>query len=489
VTEQDVWLTMNDGVRLDASVVVPDPPAPAGGYPAVVLVHGHGEDGSKATTLPRARRLAERGLLGVCYSVRGQGGSEGLSFHLGARELFDLQDVLRWVRELPHGPHPGVLVGGPHPLVDSARIAVCGGSQGGWHAWMAAMHAEVATVVPENIFADYPDFAVPDGALSTWFFLRTMRRRVMSAGLQDQARRWAIDGDWDRLRANLAPSSPRHFADRVRCPVLVVHGWHDVGMPADDVLALFDALEVPKRLVLGGGGHDGQDDAGAIDARTSVVDRWLDHWLLGIDTGLLQEPPITVAVRPGWTHRGVAAVAPSTTRTMWLRHGGTLAEQPPDAPTPNSNLNHRPLDPAYTLEVALHRDLAGTAEAWPREEAVFDGPTLEAPLELLGSPRFELHVLPERPWYQLHAELWDVGPDGATLISRGHRGSRSAEAGRHERVEVRARAIAYRVPAGHRLRVVVADQHATYVIPVYRPWRARLFHEPGRASAVSLPIA
>ena len=47
--------------------------------------HGHGENGSKARTAERARRLVGQGYLAVCYSVRGQGGSEGLSFHLGAR--------------------------------------------------------------------------------------------------------------------------------------------------------------------------------------------------------------------------------------------------------------------------------------------------------------------------------------------------------------------------------------------------------------------
>ena len=222
-TETAFWLTMNDGVRLDAQAVLPDGSPPGGLFSGVILVHGHGEDGSKATTLERARDLADRGYVALCYSVRGQGGSEGLSFHLGVRELFDLQEVVGWaLGNLPIHPD---------------RLGVCGSSQGGWHSWMAAAHCpQVATVVPQNIFVDFADFAVPNGALSSWFFTRTMRRRVMSAGLQDLARDWAVSGEWDRLREWLRPMSPRHFVDRIRCPVLMIHGWHDVGMPANGLL-------------------------------------------------------------------------------------------------------------------------------------------------------------------------------------------------------------------------------------------------------------
>lgn len=468
-------LRMGDGVTLDASFVRPLGAPPPGGWPAVLLVHGHGEDGSKAMTLDRGRRLAGRGIAALCLSVRGQGASEGLSFHLGARELFDLLESIDQLLA--------------HPEVDAARVAVCGSSQGGWHSWMAACwHPRVRTVVPENIFVDYADFAVPDGCLSTWFFTRTMRRRVMSAGLQDMARQWAIDGDWDRLRAWLAPMSPAAHAARIRCPVLVVHGWHDLGMPANPILALLDRLPVPWHLAIGGGGHDGQDDAEALRRRTALVDAWLDHHLLGI--GPAPAPrAITWVTRPGWAHHTAPAFAPTTWSTLHLRHGGTLSAEPATTAVANLNLTHVPRDPAYDLARALHHDLAGTEQAWPREEVHFDGPPLPVECELRGAPRFTLHLLPERPWVQVHAELWDVAPDGtATRITRGQWGTRAAAPGRHLRVEIEARAMAWRVEPGHHLRVVVADQDPHHVVPEYRPYRARLFVDDLRPSAVHLPL-
>lgn len=90
---------MNDGVRLDATVCQPAASAPSGGWPAVLIVHGHGDTGCKVSCLARASRLAQRGYLTVAYSVRGQGASEGLSFHMGPREIFDLQDVVAWMEQ------------------------------------------------------------------------------------------------------------------------------------------------------------------------------------------------------------------------------------------------------------------------------------------------------------------------------------------------------------------------------------------------------
>ena len=475
-TETAFWLTMNDGVRLDAQAVLPDGSPPGGLSGGVILVHGHGEDGSKATTLERARDLADRGYVALCYSVRGQGGSEGLSFHLGVRELFDLQEVVGWALEnLPIHPD---------------RLGVCGSSQGGWHSWMAAAHCpQVATVVPQNIFVDFADFAVPNGALSSWFFTRTMRRRVMSAGLQDLARDWAVSGEWDRLREWLRPMSPRLFVDRIRCPVLVIHGWHDVGMPANGLLAMFEQLQVPKRLYLGGGGHEGQDAVSDEQARLDLVDRWLDHWLKGEANGVMEGPAITYARRPGWTPVTTDRLEGSGEQTLYLHQDGGLNETAPEGSHPNRNVENFGARRSYGLAEALADDLARTAEILPLEVASFEGSPLPGDLDLRGIVRFHLHLLSQRSTFQVHARLLDVAPDGTwELITRGHLGARDAEPGEHRLDVIEARAIAYRVPAGHHLRVEIQNHDAGFVVPEYRPWRCRLYCEEGRTSSVTLPL-
>ena len=472
--ERGIWLTMNDGVRLDASICTPDGAVPGEGWPTVILVHGHGDAGSKARTLPRGRRLAERGYQVLCYSVRGQGGSEGLSFHLGARELFDLLAVIdHCLERLP-----------------VHKLAVAGRSQGGWHAWMAAaFHPRVDAVVPEDIFAHYDDFAVYNGALTRWFFTRTMRRRVMTAGLQYTARRWAIEGEWDRLREWLRPQSPGLFVDRVRCPVLVVHGWHDAGMPAGGVIAAYEALRGPKMLYLGGGGHEGEDADAAAAVREALIDRWLEHWLKGIDTGLMCEPPVRYARRPGWEHVAASGLDAREERTLYFRADGRLTRSAPDRPEANASVHNVPIDPSYTLETAIHRDMAGTEQALAHEVVRYEGTPASEALDILGSPRFHLAVLPNRRFFQIHAQLWDIAPDGGEqLISRGHQGTRCATPGRHLSLSIEARPIAWRLAVGHRLQVRICNMDPAVVFPIYRPWSARLYHELDRPSSITIPL-
>ena len=72
----EVSLTMDDGVRIDASLLVPDGPAPAGGWPAIMMFHGLG-----------GNHVALAGGLGPAYlakgyavfapDARGHGTSEG----------------------------------------------------------------------------------------------------------------------------------------------------------------------------------------------------------------------------------------------------------------------------------------------------------------------------------------------------------------------------------------------------------------------------
>lgn len=51
---------------------------------------------------------------------------------------------------------------------------------------------------------------------------------------------------------------------------------------------------------------------------------------------------------------------------------------------------------------------------------VFEGEVLESPLEIVGYPRFEIHLTSDKPKAMLFAQLSDVAPDGAvTRVSYG----------------------------------------------------------------------
>ncbi len=261
------------------------------------------------------------------------------------------------------------------------------------------------------------------------------------------------------------------------------------------------------------GGHDGADSASAKALRKSLVHRWFDYWLKGEDTNIMDEPPVIYARRPGWDHADLPAFPPDTVENMTLylcaqsREQNLpadpnatfdvrrpqpvcfLATRAPDGPGVHSNIANRPMNPAYGLEDALNDDLAGVPEALEREEIIFDATPLRTPVEILGSPAAILHVMPSCPRFQITVNLFDLAPNGTqTLISRGQFGSRSAEPGRHLKIEVQMRTIAYRVEKGHRLRLTLGNYDTKFAFPYFEPYVVRLFHDHEHPSAVEIPV-
>ena len=74
-------------------------------------------------------------------------------------------------------------------------------------------------------------------------------------------------------------------------------GWADC-YPTP-ILRAFSKIDVPKKVFIGPWGHFWPEEAlpgPRIDFRHELL-KWFDHWLKGKDTGVMQEPPVTLFVR------------------------------------------------------------------------------------------------------------------------------------------------------------------------------------------------
>ena len=82
----------------------------------------------------------------------------------------------------------------------------------------------------------------------------------------------------------------------VRAAVFATHGFQDDNVRMDHLWEWWNGLEatgVPRKLWLLRSGHTDPFDA----RRAEWVDtlhRWFDHWLWGVDNGILDEPPVTI---------------------------------------------------------------------------------------------------------------------------------------------------------------------------------------------------
>lgn len=184
--------------------------------PAVLLLHGWGEDAS--TMAPVARQVRGRGWHAVSLSLRGWRGSSGADDY-GRSASQDIGRVLDWLRAQP----------------DVSGVVVVGFSMGGLMAALAAADQEPGA----------PDGLVLVSAPSD---LPTFARDTAFGGVRRYLRRILQPGQWRE-------SSPLTHADRLAHPVLVVVGEADEMTPPEQGRRLAAAAPDAALLEIAEMGH------------------------------------------------------------------------------------------------------------------------------------------------------------------------------------------------------------------------------------------
>jgi predicted acyl esterase len=127
----------------------------------------------------------------------------------------------------------------------------------------------------------------------------------------------------------------------------------------------------------------------------------------------------------------------------------------------------------------------------------FDSPPVAEPFEMLGGPVVHLRVAADRPRAFVVARLCDVAPDGAsTIITRGvlnlchprhgdHEHARDVVPGEALDVRIDLKAVAYAVPAGHRVRLALSTSYWPWLWPSPEP--ATIAVHTGGVSRLELP--
>ena len=139
---RQVAIPMPDGVRLGATLYMPDAPND-GPFPAIVESHPYRKDDNK---IPRDWRthsyFARKGYVGVRLDTRGSGASEGIAENeYTAQEQHDCLQVLAWLADQPWC---------------TAKLGMYGSSYGGITAIQTAMHAplQLKAIIPMHALVD-----------------------------------------------------------------------------------------------------------------------------------------------------------------------------------------------------------------------------------------------------------------------------------------------------------------------------------------------
>ena len=484
---EHVWIPMPDGTRLAARLWLP---ADCGTQPAPAVfeyIPYRKVDMVRARDERNHPFLAENGIAALRVDMRGSGDSEGLMQDMyGQDELDDARHVIDWIARQPWC---------------NGRVGMFGTSWGGTASLQAnidapaALKAVVAVCATHNRYED--DIHHMGGCLLTdsveWgATLPTILGAPPSQNVGDgwqEMWRDRLDNlafpleHWIREEARGSywrHGSVVHAPERLSAPMLCVGGWSD--RYSNSVMSLVDLRPDLAWGVVGPWGHHYPDHGhpGPGIGFQQLMLEWWRHWLIPAQPGDLAWPRMRCwlreADRPadamdrrngGW----IEASAPRdcTTRDIWHLTGAGLgreaAEMDQEVPAALS-VGSDGADTGYFGR------FGGLPLDQTQEDAAsvcFETPALARDCLLFGAAGIDLTVQTAAPQRQLCLRLNDVAPDGTVMrITWATRNlalddDLDAPDGAlpegPRRIHVRFPTAAYRVRAGHRLRLSISQSY------------------------------
>ena len=300
VEHEDMGIPMPDGVRLSARVWMPED-AGKNPVPAVLeYIPYRKRDGTRVRDEPMHGYFASQGYACVRVDMRGSGESDGhLADEYLAQEQDDALEVIAWIAA--------------QDWCDS-NIGMMGKSWGGFNCLQVAARRPPAlkAVMPvyftDDRFRD--DIHFMGGCLlndNLWWGSIMLAYQSRPLDPEIVGERWR--DDW-LARIDRMPFFPALWAAHqtydsywkhgsvqedyaaITCPVLAFGGWAD--SYTNSVSRLLQGLKVPCRGIIGPWGHVYPQDGlpGPAMGFLQEAVRWWDHWLKGIDTGVMREPAL-----------------------------------------------------------------------------------------------------------------------------------------------------------------------------------------------------
>jgi len=507
-TLHDVRVPVSDGLELSANLWLPEPrdDVPDERFPAILeLIPYRKDDWRAASDQARGEWLAARGFALCRLDVRGTGSSPGIALdEYTARETQDGYEAVQWLAAQPWC---------------NGNVGMWGISYGGFTSIQVAklrppaLKAIVPMMATDDRYTDdvhYIGGCVTVSELSQ-YAVSMVGMNAMPPKAEYRGAAWAdewrerLEGtpvwlfEWLRQQrdgpywrqGSLAPDY-----DAIEAAIFSIGGWMDSYV--DPVLRMHERCSAPRKSLIGNWVHSYPDDAYPgpnLDWYHELV-RFFDHWLKGVDNGVMDEPGFVV-----FRHE---YAEPEPFPKQWPGHWLAFETWPSPAsrelalhlaPGPTALVGEllRNARPDAAVERFRHRPTTGTRASlsWgaggapnglprdlrPDESLIptFTSGPLEEPLDVVGFAAAELAWESSAPVATAVVRLMDVAPDGtssqvtAGILNLTHRDSHASpaplEPGAVHHVRVPMRATAHRFLPGHRIRLSVASAYWPVIWP------------------------
>jgi putative CocE/NonD family hydrolase len=492
---ETVWIPMADGVKIAARIWLPED-AEQNPVPAIMeYIPYRRRDGTRLLDETLHGYLASYGYACVRPDIRGSGDSEGLpQDEYLKQEQDDGVEIIAWLAKQPWC---------------TGKVGMFGISWGGFSCLQVAarrppaLKAIITHCSTDDRSTDDPHFTggcinecmvwwgaghttngarPPDPAIvgSRWRDMWMQRLNNLDFYVGNWFSHQHRDAFWKHASVDENYSS-------ITCGVYAVGGWVDPYRCT--VMRMLAHLKCPRKGLQGLWGHfyPLEGDPGlAMDWMTEAL-RWWDHWLKGVDTGIMDEPMYRAWMQSEPAMRGMHEVP-----GRWVAEDNWPSSRikPSKHYLTDAGLQARP--GAEVVKILKSAQTIGiTALRWytynmdlvlPSDRRMDDGRSLTfdwSPLkegfEILGAPAVTLDLAVDKPVAFLYVRLNEVETDGVSkrvtygvlnLTHRnGHEFPEPLEPGKRYCIHLPLQDCAHSFRAGTRIRVAVS----TTYWPTIRP--------------------
>ena len=425
------WLIMKDGIRLSVTYFFPEI-SHKKKFPILFeFLPYRKDDYFYMRDYPLYSYFARRGYIIAKVDIRGTGSSEG---KVPPREYseIELNDAVEIIKQLSEAPW------------SNGKVGMWGISWSGFNAIQVAMRnpkgltSIMASCASDDLYHDDVHFI--DGAYHVdWY-----EQSIDTDNGLPRSPDYPLDEDYFKNRFNAYPwflvylknqrdgdfwrkNSLRWKYDSIKIPIFLLGGLLDGYR--DSIPRMLENIKAPIKAELGPYNHawpDNGEPGPNYEWRHQMI-RWWDHWLKGIDTGIMDEPRFTVFVREG--HRPEAGMKKTPghfrfeewpiKRTVWqilypsINH--QLLKEQGDIHT--DHLKYIP-GSGYSLGT-WWGETTGDMRPADAGSLVYDSGILKEKKEIIGFPKVFLKVSADSPLAHWIAKLEDVHPNGEVTLVTG----------------------------------------------------------------------
>jgi uncharacterized protein len=510
VRMEQAWIPMKDGVRLAATLYMPDGAKPGEKFPALLeYLPYRKDDGTAAGDYPKHTYFARRGYVSVRVDIRGFGASEGVppEREYSEQEQLDGEQVIAWLARQPWS---------------NGSVGMFGISWGGFTALQMAMRhppalkAIVAICATAELFHD--DVHYIDGMAHIDEFELNMDMAEGWVGAPDYSLDEKVMGPrfdsppWSLLYLKHQHDGP-FWRERVRplieitTPSFLIGGMQDGYR--DSIPDMLMQSKAPLKAIVGPWNHSFPKDADfgpRVEWRDQAV-RWFDHWLKGRDTGVEQDPRLVVYMQhwhppdpnlqtvPGeWRREDVWPPKSASNTIFFLQANHTLSDS-----TGAPDQHHLKYVPTIGVEAGFWwGELLSDPRPVDAFSLVYDSAPLENEVAILGRPHALLQASATAPLADWFARLSDVAPDGTVTqitgagINGAQRESMSTpqdlEPGKVYPLDIEMHLTSWVFPKGHRIRVAISNALWPMVLPTPYAMTTSLELGGSTGSRLVLPV-